>query len=347
MSPTGRRIKENTFYEIIDDLDICLLFFTFSDRTFFVGPYVKAQYEDAKMQVILAKNGIPGSFALPFKLYYTDLPMPGSFHMQNTISACIKSFLPSFADFSYRRLHGFHEDIKLNTSEKNDAINYNDIYRRYDTENQFLKMVEIGNAEEVLTAYDEYSLLTPAPASVKLYQNPATSLSVVRALVRKAAEKGGLSAITIDEITQKTAQKINSSVSAEEQVNASRAMVLELTQAVRDHNLTIGHLSPSIGKVTEYLHLNYSRGILLAQLAEMVHFSQSHLSRQFKAETGLTITQYIARLRCNQAAQFLKQTRLSVQEISNYVGYTDNNYFVKVFKKQYGVTPSAYREKSS
>ena len=96
MSPTGRRIKENTFYEIIDDLDICLLFFTFSDRTFFVGPYVKAQYEDAKMQVILAKNGIPGSFALPFKLYYTDLPMPGSFHMQNTISACIKSFLPSF-----------------------------------------------------------------------------------------------------------------------------------------------------------------------------------------------------------------------------------------------------------
>lgn len=338
-------VKENTFYEIIDDLDIGLLFFSFADHTFFVGPYARSVYEDAKMQALLAQNKIPASFALPLRLYYTDLPMQSSSHMQNTISACVKSFSPACTEFSYRRLHGFHEPVTPDAEDT--SVNYNQIYHRYDMENRFLQTIENGNVEEVLTAYDEYNRLSPTPISVKMYQNPLTSLSVIRALTRKAAEHGGLSVITIDAITQKAVQQMNSSNSMYEQVNISRAMALELAQAVRDHNLAVGHLSPSIGKVAEYLRLNYSREIHLSSLADMVHFSQSHLSRQFKAETGETITRYVARLRCNHAAQLLKQTRLSVQEISAFIGYTDNNYFVKVFKNQYGVTPSAYREKAS
>ena len=57
----------------------------------------------------------------------------------------------------------------------------------------------------------------------------------------------------------------------------------------------------------------------------------------------MTITQFISQLRCTQAAELLAENRLSIQEISAYVGYIDNNYFVKVFKKQYGMTPSEYR----
>ena len=55
------------------------------------------------------------------------------------------------------------------------------------------------------------------------------------------------------------------------------------------------------------------------------------------------MTQFIAELRCRQAAEMLRETNLPIQEISSYVGYTDNNYFVKVFKKVMGNTPSEYR----
>jgi YesN/AraC family two-component response regulator len=64
----------------------------------------------------------------------------------------------------------------------------------------------------------------------------------------------------------------------------------------------------------------------------------------FKKETGWTMTEYIALMRCKKAARLLKKTDLPVQEISSYVGYSDNNYFVKVFKKIYDLTPSEYRK---
>ena len=72
-------------------------------------------------------------------------------------------------------------------------------------------------------------------------------------------------------------------------------------------------------------------------------YSCFQTGRLFKHETGRTITQYIVHLRCRQAAEMLRETNLPVQEISSYVGYTDNNYFVKVFKKVIGNTPSEYR----
>ena len=52
----------------------------------------------------------------------------------------------------------------------------------------------------------------------------------------------------------------------------------------------------------------------------------------------------ILRTLVRKAALLLKETALQVQEISNYVGYPDNNYFIKVFKKMYNMTPSEYRK---
>lgn len=81
----------------------------------------------------------------------------------------------------------------------------------------------------------------------------------------------------------------------------------------------------------------------MEELCRISGYSASYLSKLFKRETGKTMTQYTADLRCRQAAEMLRETGLSVQEISSYVGYLDNNYFVKVFKKMTGKTPSEYR----
>ena len=93
------------------------------------------------------------------------------------------------------------------------------------------------------------------------------------------------------------------------------------------------------------MNLNFSQKITLAQLAQKVNLSEVYLSKTFKKEVGMTISQYISHLRCARAAEMLRESDASIQEISNYVGYPDNNYFVKVFKAQYGVTPSEYRAK--
>ena len=342
-------MQENTFYEIVDTISICLLFFRFSGYTFFVGPYVKSEYKEKKMQTVLAENKIPASYAIALKLYYTAFPLLSVYHMQNTISACMNAFSESSAEFSYRRLHGFHESIDSAPLFRAESVDYSELHRRYDTENHFLNMIETGNVENVLTAYDETgsrSAPTNEPYLIGVYRNPASGLAMVRALARKAAENSGLSVIIIDEITQKAVQIMASLTDYREQVTVTRNMLVELTQAVRNHLLRLGDYSAPINKVVEYLSLNFSQEISLSYLADMVHFSDSHLSKTFKRETGITISGYIARLRCEHAARMLKDTDLSIQEISNYVGYPDNNYFVKVFKKQYGVTPTAFRSES-
>lgn len=168
-------------------------------------------------------------------------------------------------------------------------MNYSELYRRYDTENHFLNMIETGNVEKVLTAYDETG--TPSsprqyPYLVSVYHNPVSGLSMVRVLARKAAENSGLSVIIIDEITQKAVQLMVSSPDYREQTAITRNMLVELTQAVRNHLLHMGDYSAPIQKVLEYISLNLSQEISLSYLANMVHFSVSHLSKIFKKETG-------------------------------------------------------------
>lgn len=339
-------MQENIYYEITDTLNVCLLFFRFKGQTFLAGPYVKTEYEGQKMQVVLAENKIPASYAISLKLYYTAFPLLSIYHIQKNISACISAFNEAPVDFSYRRLHGFHGNINPAPLFRTEPIDFNELHRRYDAENHFLQMIETGNVEEVLTAYDEVSVRSSfdrQPYLVSVQQNPFSGLSIVRTLARKAAENSGLSVITIDEITQKAVQIMNSSLSYHEQTNITRNMLVELTQAVRNHLLDSALFSAPIQNVVEYLNINFSQEISLSYLADMVHLSESHLSKSFKKETGKTISAYIARLRCKHASKMLKETELSIQEISNYVGYPDNNYFVKVFKKQYGVTPSVFR----
>lgn len=297
-------MRENTYYEIVDTLQICLLFFRFADQLLSV------------------------------------------FHIQNTITACINAFTGNSIEFSYHRLHGFQEKIDAKPLFETESLDYDELYRRYDGENHFLKMIETGNTKAVMTAYSEMTMSPKSPHKMidtAIYQNPVISLSIVRALARKAAENGGASIVDINEITQRTVQKITSSQDYPDHLNFTLSMIYELTEAVHKHQLHFGAYSAPIQKILEYLDLNYSQKISFPHLAEMVHFSEAYLSKIFKKEVGVTITQYIMHIRCKKAAQLLKDTNLSVQEISSYGGYPDNNYFVKVFKNQYGVTPTDFR----
>lgn len=59
----------------------------------------------------------------------------------------------------------------------------------------------------------------------------------------------------------------------------------------------------------------------------------------------MTVKQYMAKKRCEVAAELLLDSKLSVQQVGAYVGYADNNYFSKVFKANMGASPQDYRKK--
>ncbi len=336
-------MHSTTFYEIVDKLDVCLIFFQFKQKIFLIGPYVRTEYSDEKMQNILIENKMPASYATSLRLYYTALPLFAISQIQHIITACMISFDPLFPGYSYRKLLGFQEEPKEPKIYQQESIDYSKIYQRYHIENHLLKLIEKGEVENIIQAYDK--MQDESASLIDLFSSPVyqSPISILRALARKAAEQSGLSIITIDQITQKSVQRFSGADTIEKQRQYCYEMLIELTAAVRDHLINASNYSPVIIKIVEYLSLNYTQNISIHALCKISDYSPSHLTKIFKHETGLTITQYIANLRCRQATEMLRETNLPIQEISNYVGYTDNNYFVKVFKKVIGKTPSQYR----
>lgn len=71
--------------------------------------------------------------------------------------------------------------------------------------------------------------------------------------------------------------------------------------------------------------------------------SSSYLCRVFKEETGVNINTYINNLRMAKAVRLLEDKNYYIKEVAISVGFDDQLYFSRLFKKYYGVTPSQYR----
>ena len=99
----------------------------------------------------------------------------------------------------------------------------------------------------------------------------------------------------------------------------------------------------AIFKVLEYIDTHYVNGSF-SELAEVLHYDTSWLSRQIKQKTGKTYTQLVQEKRLAQAAFLLKNTDLNVDHIANTVGYENLSYFHRLFAASYGKTPKHYRD---
>lgn len=93
-----------------------------------------------------------------------------------------------------------------------------------------------------------------------------------------------------------------------------------------------------------YLHDNYERELLVRDVAAQVHMSERHASRLFRRATGTPIRGYLQKLRLEAAAARLAERGPSVKEIAHSCGYPDVRHFTTAFRRQFGVTPAAFRQ---
>lgn len=92
--------------------------------------------------------------------------------------------------------------------------------------------------------------------------------------------------------------------------------------------------------ITENISVEISRD----ELAKAVYMSPDYLTKLFKKETGMSLSDYIIQKRISLAKQLLATTDLSIVEISQRTGFSYSSYFVRIFKKKTDMTPQQYRE---
>lgn len=101
----------------------------------------------------------------------------------------------------------------------------------------------------------------------------------------------------------------------------------------------------AVENVKRWIASHYNEHADLNFLAGMVFLTPSYLSKLFKQETGLTLTEYITEIRIKKAKQLLRQEpNMKVHTIGAEVGYPDPAYFNKLFKRIVGVTPNEYKK---
>ncbi len=124
---------------------------------------------------------------------------------------------------------------------------------------------------------------------------------------------------------------------AEYRQTVEKMKVLKTTQGVS--------IEDSIENLRLYLDKNFTDDINLGEIARDLHFSSSYLSKWFLKLVGETPSSYVIKLRISKAKQLLRSVHeLTVREIGELVGYTDQNYFSRIFKQQTGLSPMHYRE---
>jgi YesN/AraC family two-component response regulator len=98
------------------------------------------------------------------------------------------------------------------------------------------------------------------------------------------------------------------------------------------------------GSVKDFVRQNFDARLDLESIARAVCTNKSHLCCQFKAETGMTVVEYLTKVRID-ASKRLLMTSLKAAEICTLVGFDDPYYFSRVFKKLVGTPPSEFRSR--
>ena len=103
-------------------------------------------------------------------------------------------------------------------------------------------------------------------------------------------------------------------------------------------------VTAGVEKVISYMEAHYHERITGQMLAEQLGLSTNYFGTYFKTHTGMTPVDYLTRVRLSHAARMLKSTREKIKTIAHETGFRSPEYFTRVFRDAFGVTPAQYRE---
>ncbi len=141
--------------------------------------------------------------------------------------------------------------------------------------------------------------------------------------------------ISFEKITHKNCKSIE---------EMSDLLNIERNEKEYKINAKVINCRSEVKKVIEYINNNLYKKLSLELLAKLVNMNESYLSRIFREELGMTISDYIKIKRLEKAKDLLKQSDMRIKDVAISVGIQDQLYFSRLFTKYFKTTPSEYKE---
>jgi AraC-like DNA-binding protein len=114
----------------------------------------------------------------------------------------------------------------------------------------------------------------------------------------------------------------------------------ELVRRCREEKSAVSY----VDACKQYIEDNFRKQLQVGEIAPAIGLSRTYLSRLFHEAEGITVQQYIQKVRCRHAAQMLQYSDYPIAQIALYNGFSSQSYFGACFQSWYGMTPNAYRK---
>ena len=229
---------------------------------------------------------------------------------------------------------GLEADVRIDTE---------DIYHHtYQEEVKTIDYIREGNLEEVVGAV-ELLASTAGKLSENEIRNERNLGICSITLATRAAIEGGAVPAKAYKLSDLYINKIDQCKRMTEIFEYRKRSLYDFAKLVVEERAKRAN-SRYTEQCKEYIRKYYHQKIYISDIAKALGISESHLSRIFKKETGESIQEYSMHMRIERAENLLKYSEASLTEISEYLCFSSQSHFGKVFKVHKNMTPKQYRD---
>lgn len=325
-----------------------IVFPLINNRTFLgsvlVGPFLMDEPDSILMSDIAKRYCVSTGEALELydELRQISIVSPS---MVNHISKLLYFLFSNLIDEG-KQLLKYNNQKLLQQSRINEAIQrYKTVENDtgtypYELEKELMVKARLGDSQ------DANALLNELLGYV--FFSEGNSLEIVKSRAVELCSLLSRSAIESGAPTDSILKLNNEFLKNIQQITTLESLCFQLQEIVETFSETMFHSIPSknsevIKKSVLYISQNFNRQITLDETARHVHLHPSYFSTLFKQSTGSSFKEYLNMVRIEESKRLLSNTDFSIIDIAVAVGFEDQSYFSKVFKKYTGITPRQYR----
>lgn len=345
-------LRERTVYKITDEFLCRYIALRFGGEvaadSLLIGPYMSFEPTPEQILEEAERLGLSTPQVPRLKQYYSTVPVIAD---ESDLMTLINAFAETlWGEGNAYRIEELSREgtvpaaaLRDMRSEKDDILMQMQVMeRRYAYENEMMETVAKGLTHRAKMMLGRVPMNLFEQRMADPVRNAKNYLIICNTLLRKAAQQGGVHPLYLDRISSDFAARIELLHDVEEGRELMSEMILGYCRLVRKH--TLHRYSSSVQKAVAYIEAEPAADLHLQHLARTLNLSAGYLSALFHRETGKTVTEYVTHVRMETAANLLRSTQLQIQTVAQHCGITDVNYFSKVFKKHFGMTPRQYRQ---
>ncbi len=331
--------KEHVSYFITEHNDYYGVMKT-GKKTIIIGPSRSVPYTSQELNDLAFDLNVPGrereAFARSMRSII-PIPLGTILQMMLSINYYVNEEKLNLSDLGYESI----ADINYFTFES--EIDSADLYKNYNIEQQLLEFVRTGDIFSLNDWAKAAPSIRPSLRGPNQLRQEKNSFISAAALVSRTAVEAGMDAADAIKLCDSFIERCENLHDFSEIGKLQYELVRTFTLEVSGLKKYTDN-SRLMREAYQYIISHISEPIRVEDIAAALYMSRSHLSISFKKQTGITVNDYIHRIKTERAKELLRDHTKSIALISDYLGYSSSSHFNRMFKKITSVSPLAYRK---